>query len=104
MRTGAILVLLLAPERAFAFGIPAPVSNTEVQRFTYAEWTEVRRLADVDSAVLSSLYSWIGGAKAMADAGGAFNSSDVKTGDPGRRFVVAGRSMRAHSKMAIRNF
>jgi hypothetical protein len=91
-RLAALVLIVVAGRDALAFGIPIPVSQPEILRFMAGDWTEVRRLPDVDAVVLKELGSRIGGTGAMSDAGGPFNPSDVRTGEPTRRFVLAGRS------------
>jgi hypothetical protein len=66
--------------------------KAEVQRFRDATWTEVRQLADVAPGVLLALRERIGKDSRIADVGGAFDATDVVTGKPRRRLVVAGHS------------
>jgi hypothetical protein len=88
----AVVSLVLTGGHASAVGEPAGVAKGELQRFMDAQWTEVRRLKDVDAVVLADLYPRLGGADAISDRGGPFQEGDIRTGEPMRRFVLAGRS------------
>jgi hypothetical protein len=88
---GMVLFGLLLAVRP-AGGDSRTTGKAEVQRFRDATWSEVRRLADIDRDVLRDLQERFGKGSAFADVGGPFDATDVRTGKPTRRLVVAGRA------------
>jgi hypothetical protein len=70
----------------------AAKSRVAWERFQRAEWSTVRSLAQVPPEVLASLRIRLGEDPRIADAGEPFDATDVLTGLPRRRLVLAGRS------------
>src|SRR4029079_13206649 len=94
MALAAAIVMLRGDGHAAASPKRSDAGQTELERFMKADWTEIGRLGGVDAAVLSSLYSRIGGAGEISDAGGPFNAGDVAAATTSPRFRSAGRTAR----------
>jgi len=60
-------------------------------RFLETEWVPVPVLADVSPMVIAALRSQWGSDVRLAARGEAFDATDVVSGAPSRRFVLAGR-------------
>lgn len=60
--------------------------------FLSSPWVQVRAPADVDPAVLQAFTGRFGGDKRLAGPGEPFEATDVVSGRPSRRFLLAGHA------------
>src|SRR4030095_5430847 len=80
------LVVLLAMVGAATAGTPR-----EVVRFQATNWSLVRTLRDVAPEIGQGLRSRFGKDDRLANVGETFDATDVLSGRPRRRVVLAGR-------------
>ena len=64
----------------------------EAKRFQETKWTLVLTLKEVEPEVVRSLKARFGRDDRLADRGEPFETSEVLTRRPGRRFLLAGRA------------
>ncbi len=67
-------------------------SSDEVQLFETLGWATVTSIQTIDTEVVAALRSRMGADPRISDPGGPFNPTDVVTGEPTRRLLVAGRA------------
>jgi hypothetical protein len=83
---GLVLSILLGSSGAGAAGF----DTDERALFNKTEWSTVDTLSQVDTAVLSALVARFGTDQRIAASGAPFESTDVDSGRPTRRFILAG--------------
>jgi hypothetical protein len=88
-RIGGLLVLTVLCAGSSAL---AAKSREAWERFQRAEWATVRSLAQVPPEVMTALRSRLGENTRIADVGAPFDATDVRTGLPTRRLVLAGHA------------
>ena len=67
-----------------------PSASTPAESFLASRWTQVTAPANVDPAVLRALTGRFGKDKRLAGPGEPFEATDVESGRPSRRFLLAG--------------
>jgi len=77
--------------------LPAAADGTtstsrEVNRFLATRWIVVHSLARVDPTVVAELKSRLGQDDRLADTGEPFESTDIVSGRPSRRFLMGGHA------------
>lgn len=92
MARGRLPAVFLLTALFAASEAPAAKSRVAWERFQRAEWSAVRSLAEVRPDVLESLRPRLGDDPRIADVGEPFDATDMLTGVPRRRLVLAGRS------------
>ncbi len=63
-----------------------------ISPFMNPKWTAIESLRLVDPGVVSALTVHFGADSRLSDRGGPFDATDVISGKPRRRFVLAGRA------------
>jgi hypothetical protein len=71
---------------------PSAGSSQAWGRFKVATWSTSRSIGGVAPAVVEALQARFPGDRRLADRGQAFQATDIVTGEPTRRLVLAGRS------------
>jgi hypothetical protein len=72
-----------------AAGADAPDPAAPFQK---PKWSAIHSLGEVDPAVIRTLKSRFGSDDRLAERGAPFDATDVVSGKPRRRFVLAGRA------------
>jgi hypothetical protein len=83
------LVVVVAPCIAAAQSV---ASNDAWGRFKVATWSTSQSLGNVAPAVVEALQARFPDDRRLADRGQPFQATDIVTGEPTRRLVLAGRS------------